>query len=183
MDNTVRQVSPKDRIPFQCRHCGACCRGLEDQLMLEPLDAYRLGQHLRRGGERVDIEDVYAKYAHAAILTEGCPIFLVNTAGAENACVLLRGNRCTVYAARPRACRMYPFYATPGQPGEQFQYYQCMDAHAEHLPVQLSVSAIGCSRISHWKIVPFLKKRRTIFPGLACSCTGPDRSGKRNGCS
>ena len=58
MDNTVRQVSPKDRIPFQCRHCGACCRGLEDQLMLEPLDAYRLGQHLRRGGERVDIEDV-----------------------------------------------------------------------------------------------------------------------------
>lgn len=132
MDNTVRQVSPKDRIPFQCRHCGACCRGLEDQLMLEPLDAYRLGQHLRRGGERVDIEDVYAKYAHAAILTEGCPIFLVNTAGAENACVFLRGNRCTVYAARTRACRMYPFSATPGQPGEQFQYYQCMDAHTEH---------------------------------------------------
>ena len=27
---------------------------------------------------------------------------------------------------------MYPFSATPGQPGEQFQYYQCMDAHTEH---------------------------------------------------
>ena len=61
MENTVRKVAHKDRIPFQCRCCGACCRGLEDQLMLEPLDAYRLGRHLRRRGEQVDIEDVYSQ--------------------------------------------------------------------------------------------------------------------------
>lgn len=132
METTVKQVSPKDQIPYHCRLCGACCRDLEDQLMLEPLDAYRLGQHLQKMGEQIDIEDVYAKYAHAEILAEGCPVFLVNTVGVNHSCAFLKENRCAIYAARPRACRMYPFSVIPSQAGKRFQYYQCLDAHSDH---------------------------------------------------
>ena len=76
METTIRSVFPNDRIPFQCRRCGSCCRDLEDQLMLEPLDAYRLAQHLKRSGAVAEMEDVYAKYAHAAVLAEGYPMWL-----------------------------------------------------------------------------------------------------------
>lgn len=44
--------------------------------MLEPLDAYRLAQHLKRSGAVAEMEDVYAKYAHAAVLAEGYPMWL-----------------------------------------------------------------------------------------------------------
>ena len=132
METTVKQVSSKTKIPFRCRLCGACCRNLESQLMMEPLDAFRLGQYLRECGEQIDIEDVYARYAHAEILTEGCPVFLVNTTGADHTCVFLKENRCSVYAARPRACRMYPLSAAPGKLGTPLRYYQCLDVHSGH---------------------------------------------------
>lgn len=132
METSLKYLSPNDQIAYSCKGCGACCRALEEQLMLEPLDAYRLGQHFRQAGEQIDIEDIYARFTHAAMLTEGFPIFLVNTVGAEHACVFLREHRCTVYPARPRTCRIYPLSAVPSEQGIQFQYYQCMDEHAGH---------------------------------------------------
>ena len=131
MESSIKPVSLKDNIPFRCRRCSACCRDLEDQLMLEPPDAYRLGQHLRKSGEMVEIEDVYAKYTHAAVLVEGVPIFLMNTVGPNHACIFLKGNRCTIYSARPRVCRLYPFSVYPKRP-EEFQYLQCLDGHTAH---------------------------------------------------
>lgn len=44
-------VRPKDWVCFNCQRCAACCRELEGQLMLEPLDAYNLAQCLRGPGE------------------------------------------------------------------------------------------------------------------------------------
>ena len=132
METTVRPVSPKDLAAFQCRLCGDCCRDLKDQLMLEPLDIYRLGRYLREQGQAVDTEDLYAQFAHAAMLTDGFPVFLMNTTGTDHACVFLCGHRCSIYPARPRACRLYPFSVCPDKAGAKFQYYQCMDAHAGH---------------------------------------------------
>ena len=132
MGTLTKPLSLKDQVSFQCRLCGDCCRGLEGQLMLEPPDAYRLGRHLRASGAVAEIEDVYAKYAHVSMLAEGIPIFLMNTVGADHACVFLKENRCSVYAARPRACRMYPLSAAPGKLGTPLRYYQCLDVHSGH---------------------------------------------------
>ena len=100
--------------------------------MLEPPDAYRLGRHLLASGAVAEIEDVYAKYAHVSMLAEGIPIFLMNTVGADHACVFLKERRCTIYPARPRVCRLYPFSAFPGGSGEKFRYAQCVDSNAAH---------------------------------------------------
>lgn len=121
MGTLTKPLSLKDQVSFQCRLCGDCCRGLEGQLMLEPPDAYRLGRHLRASGAVAEIEDVYAKYAHVSMLAEGIPIFLMNTVGADHACVFLKERRCTIYPARPRVCRLYPFSAFPGGSGEKFR--------------------------------------------------------------
>lgn len=126
-------VRPQNEVPFTCQRCGNCCRDVEEQIMLEPLDAFQLGRFLRRhGGEIRSIEDVYSRYAKPMLLAQGFPIFTLKTAGPEHTCVFLQDGRCQVYAGRPRVCRLYPFSATGGQRGRRFVFYQCLDRHASH---------------------------------------------------
>ena len=125
-------VRTKDQVCFQCRQCGNCCRDLKDQLMLEPLDAYRLARFLREQGQAASIDTVYERYALTDML-EGClPIYLMNTVGPDNACVFLQDGRCAVYEGRPNVCRIYPFSVRPGQRGKIFEYYRCEDQHSAH---------------------------------------------------
>lgn len=123
----IKPVRASDWVTFRCQLCGACCRQVEDGLMLEPMDIYRLARFLRERGEPIEgMEDVLAQYAHPSMLADSLPIFLVNTA-AENACVFLRDGRCEVYEARPRVCRLYPFTVAPGSHGRDFLYCLCTE--------------------------------------------------------
>ena len=120
-------VRPKDRVCFQCSQCAECCRNIEGELMLTPLDAYWLARLLREQRLASSIDAVYERYAHTDLL-EGClPIYLMNTVGDDHACVFLKDNRCSIYPARPRTCRHYPFSVVPGQRGRDFQWFLCMD--------------------------------------------------------
>lgn len=124
----IRAVSLNEKVPFHCQLCGGCCRYVKDSIMLEPLDCYHLSRHLRDQGEPVSgIEDVLAQYAHAAWLSDNFPIFLLNTAGPFDVCAFLKKGRCSVYEARPRVCRMYPFSVAPGARGRDFQYLLCTE--------------------------------------------------------
>ena len=101
--------------------------------MLEPMDIYLLSRFLRDRGEPIEgPEDLLAQYTHPDVLAERLPIFLLNTEGPENACVFLKDGRCSVYEARPRVCRLYPFTAFPGQRGKAFNFFRCMDNHSTH---------------------------------------------------
>ena len=65
----VRKLRPKDSVPFQCRRCGACCRHLRGQLMVESLDAYRLANYLRtRGRPDLEMVDIINDYTEPDIL-------------------------------------------------------------------------------------------------------------------
>ena len=124
----LRAVALNERIPFHCQLCGRCCRHVKDSIMLEPMDACRLARHLRERGEPVSgTEDVLARYAHAAWLTERFPVFLLNTVGPMDACVFLKNGRCSVYEARPHVCRIYPFSIAPGSRGRDFLYFLCTE--------------------------------------------------------
>ncbi len=128
----VKSVRPKDWVSFHCRLCGNCCRNVEDKIMVEPLDAFNLARCLRERGEVEYVEDVYSRYTHPDMLEGFYPIFLMNTTGPDNACVFLEDSRCSVYEARPKVCRIYPFTVDTGQRGKAFEFYQCMDCHSSH---------------------------------------------------
>lgn len=133
MASDVIPVGPQDKVPFTCCRCGNCCRNVEEQIMLEPLDAYHLGQFLRQhGGDIHSIEDVYSRYADPILLVQGFPVFTLKTSGQDHACVFFKDGCCQVYEGRPRVCRLYPFSATTGQRGRRFAFYQCIDCHADH---------------------------------------------------
>lgn len=99
--------------------------------MLEPMDIYRLSRFLREQGEAIEgPEDLLAQYTHPDMLADRLPIFLLNTDGPENACVFLKNGRCSVYEARPRVCRMYPFTVVPGDQDRDFLYCLCTERSA-----------------------------------------------------
>lgn len=156
MEQTVKEVRSKDRVPFHCRVCGACCRDIEDQVILEAYDAYRLGRYLRDFGVVETIEDVYAKYAHPIMLSDGFPVFVLNAEGDDHHCIFLRDGRCSVYDARLRVCRLYPFTVKNGDRGRRFLYYQCLDRHADHFDG-------GTVFINDWMYENFSKPERTLF--------------------
>ena len=125
-------VRPKDWVPFRCRLCGNCCRNLRGNLMPEQIDAYRLARFLRERGEVEYMEDFYTRYTYPDVLEDFFPVFLINTVDPDDSCIFLKDGRCSVYEARPRVCRLYPFTAFPGQRGKAFHFFQCMDSNSAH---------------------------------------------------
>ena len=124
----VKAVALNEKVPFHCLLCGGCCRNVKDSIMLEPIDVFHLTRYLREQGEPVaGMEDMLARYAHAAWLENNFPIYLLNTVEALDTCVFLKDGRCSVYEARPQVCRMYPFSAAPGSRGRDFQYFLCTE--------------------------------------------------------
>ncbi len=126
-------VRPKDWVPFRYRLCGNCCRNLRGNLLMpEQIDAYRLARFLRERGEVEYMEDFYTRYTYPDMLEGFFPVFLINTVDPDDSCVFLKDGRCSVYEARPRVCRLYPFTAFPGQRGKAFHFFQCMDSNSAH---------------------------------------------------
>lgn len=125
-------VRPKDWVSFQCNRCSACCRNIEDQLNLSPLEAYRIASFFSKQGTNMSVQDVYNRYAHLHIVEEVLPLFVMNTVVPDNSCVFLQDGRCSIYDARPTTCRIYPFFAVPGERGRKWEIFQCFDSYAKH---------------------------------------------------
>ena len=104
-----KAVQPEDHIRFRCLRCGKCCRHVRNSVMLQSVDGYRLAKYLQ-----MEVADFFEQYADIAFLEDtGYPLFALKVRGAENACIFLKGNRCTVQEAKPQACRLYPFWIEP----------------------------------------------------------------------
>ena len=52
---------------------------------------------------------------------------MVKTAGQDEACIFLNGDACSIYPARLRVCRLYPFSVDTGEHGQDFIWYQCLE--------------------------------------------------------
>lgn len=149
----------KDTVPFHCGLCAACCRNIKDTIMMEPLDAFRLARffHGRFGYSQIEgMEGVYSWFTHISMLEGIFPIYLMNTTGPEAACTFLENGRCSVYEARPRVCRLYPFAAFPGTRGREFAFYQCVDGHAGHF-------SGGRAVVKDWMYENFTREDRAFL--------------------
>lgn len=153
---SVKTVALNEKVLFHGRLCGCCCRNVKDCIMLEPMDAYRLAQYLRDQGEPVaGTEDVLARYAHPTWLADNFPVFLLNTVGTSDDCVFLKAGRCSVYEARPRVCRLYPFSVAPGERGRDFQYFLCTEK-SHHF-------ADGIVKVKEWLSQNFIREDRDVL--------------------
>lgn len=127
-------VHAKDCVDYQCRRCGQCCRHIKDAVMVESMDAYRLANYLRGCDPNIcTIDDVLTRYCKPMPLTQECfPIFMLKTTGPDDSCIFLKDGLCSIYEARPRTCRLYPFSVGPGERGRDFEYCLCFDHNQQY---------------------------------------------------
>ena len=99
-----------------CDGCSACCHGMGNSIVLDPLDVYRLSTNLSKSVNELLTGPLELNVVDGIILPN------LKMARAEEACSFLDTNgRCTVHAFRPGICRMFPlgrFYEN-----HSFQYF------------------------------------------------------------
>ena len=117
----AKPVRDKGWINFRCQLCGQCCRNLEDSVMVESLDAYRITKYLRdHGRPELEISNFFEEYTAVRILEGKLPIMTMNTVGDDHACVFLKDNRCSIYPARPGPADITPSPWCPASVEETF---------------------------------------------------------------
>lgn len=122
-------VKLSQKVEYHCTQCGNCCRHVKNAVMIESLDAFRMARHFREIGEPVQtIEQILTHYTESVRVTAlGYPFFMMKVDGAEQSCIFLKDNRCSIQPVKPRTCRLYPFSAGPGEKGRPFSYYRCLE--------------------------------------------------------
>ena len=90
----------KEGIRFECQGTGRCCtaRGLYGFVYVECEDRVRLAQHLG-----LSAEEFIAAHCE---MTDG----YYHLKGPDKDCAFLLDHQCSVYSARPRQCRTWPFW-------------------------------------------------------------------------
>ena len=124
----LQPVEKEALIDFHCVRCGACCKHIRQSVMLSSYDVFMLAKFFKSAvGADNAISHVCENYAEIVMLTEHYPILTLRTKGEDDVCIFLSDNRCSVCAARPRICRLYPLAAEPEFGDAMFQYHLCTD--------------------------------------------------------
>ena len=86
-----------------CAGCSDCCQGMEDTIVLDPFDMYRLTQGLQKSFE--DLLDEACTLG----MVDGLALPRLKMAGPKERCVFLNEQgRCSIHAYRPGICRLFP---------------------------------------------------------------------------
>ena len=93
----------------------------------------------------ITVSEFYEKYTRMFLLEDvEFPIFTLKVTGKDNACIFLNGKRCSVQDAKPRTCKMYPFWVCPDDKGG-FQYNFCTEKrHHPRTSKACRTSCNGC---------------------------------------
>ena len=92
----------KDGLRFRCTQCGDCCTGAEGYVWVNKAEIAALAAAI----DQEDIEEFERLYTRKVGIRKSLKEF------PNGDCVFFDGDtrRCTVYEARPRQCRTWPFW-------------------------------------------------------------------------
>ncbi|MGN0298628.1 MAG: YkgJ family cysteine cluster protein [Lachnospiraceae bacterium] len=86
-----------------CKDCSACCHGMGNSIVLDPLDLYNLTTHLKCSFEQLMNGYIELNLVDGIIL----PNLKMNES--RDCCSFLNENgRCSIHPFRPSICRLFP---------------------------------------------------------------------------
>lgn len=86
-----------------CKGCSACCQGMGQSIMLDPLDIYHLTVGLNTSFEQLLAEAIELNVVDGVILPN------LKMSGERDACFFLdKEGRCSIHEFRPGICRLFP---------------------------------------------------------------------------
>ena len=99
-----------------CKGCSACCQGMGQSIMLDPLDIYNLTVGLNTTFEQLLAEAIELNVVDGVILPN------LKMSGEQDSCHFLNEEgRCSIHGFRPGICRLFPlgrFYEN-----QDFKYF------------------------------------------------------------
>ncbi len=96
-------VGLNDSFHFHCMQCGGCCRH-QKSILLSPMDIYKMSGYLG-----LTPPEFFSSYCISYIGDQSkLPVVRLATVGPDEHCPLLQNCKCSVHAAKPATCAMYP---------------------------------------------------------------------------
>lgn len=131
-----------------CRGCSACCEGMDDTIILDPLDVYRLAGHLACTFDGMIGRHVELHVQGGLILPS------LKMDGQTGKCTFLGGDgRCTVHPYRPGFCRIFPL----GRYYEDGDYTYILQIHECPMPNKTKV------KVKRWIDTPEPARNRAFI--------------------
>lgn len=117
----------KEGLHFGCTECGKCCTGSPGFVWVTDEEIKLLAQELQ-----ISIEQFIRTY----IRKVGEKLSLLEHKKTYD-CVFLKNNRCTVYNARPKQCRTFPWWKDNLESPESWEEVKirCEGARVENTPL------------------------------------------------
>lgn len=86
-----------------CNGCSECCRGMDDTVVLDPLDVHRICTYFKMEPEELIASRLEIGFVDGLILPH------LAMTGPDKACSFLNAKgRCSIHPYRPGFCRMFP---------------------------------------------------------------------------
>ncbi len=116
-----------------CRGCFACCCGMGNSIILDPLDVHRLTTGLNQS-----FEALLASYLELNVV-DGIILPNLKMQGSRECCAFLNeAGRCAIHAIRPGICRLFPLgrYYENGSFRYFLQTHECKKANRTKVKVK-----------------------------------------------
>ena len=103
-DGRLYDVNDMAKLGCQeCAGCSACCQGMGESIILDPLDVFRIEKKLNKSFEELLQEHLELNVVDGVILPN------LKLAGKAEVCTFLnREGRCSIHDSRPGICRLFP---------------------------------------------------------------------------
>lgn len=103
-----------------CKGCFACCQGMGNSIILDPLDICRLTSNLHISFEELLMDRIELNVIDGIILPN-----LKMTGSSEHCTFLTVEGRCGIHAFRPGICRLFPL----GRYYENYSFQYFLQVH------------------------------------------------------
>ena len=116
-----------------CAGCSACCHGMGESIILDPMDIYRLTTNLE-----MTFEQLMSQYIELNVV-DGIILPNLSMAGPKEACGFLDKNgRCSIHAHRPGICRLFPLGRYYEEEGFKYflQVHECPKANKTKVKIK-----------------------------------------------